>query len=30
LTHQEKRVQRFHELLNDYVSTDTINTDQLR
>ena len=34
LTHQEKRVQRFHELLNDYVnpdvSTDIINSDQLR
>jgi hypothetical protein len=34
LTYQEKRVQRFHELLNDYVnpdvSTDIINSDQLR
>jgi hypothetical protein len=30
LTHQEKRVQRFHELLNDYVATDIVNSDQLR
>ena len=30
LSHQEKRVQRFHELLNDYVSCDVINTDQLK
>jgi len=31
LTYQEKRVQRFHELLNDYVDTDidTINTEAL-
>jgi hypothetical protein len=30
LTYQEKRVQRFHELLNDYVDTDTINTEALK
>lgn len=27
LTHQERRVQRFHEVLNDYVNNDNVNSE---